>query len=348
MPNDDRTLRWFKAGLISGTAAHLILWLPYFPDVHMSPWPDVLEGSFYPRVFPGLVQAVHRLSSAVSAALIPLGHAGFVLSAGVVYPALFIYLGGLELGALFAALGFLLRRGGIPPLKRLPSLAVSAGLLAVLVGAAHLLPGRKAFALASAGAVIVSAALALLLGGDPAMTQAAQAARDVRRRVYGFFQLAAVIGAVVLLAPPARADQAATPAKPASIADANKAEGARYAAGVAQKYKVKPGADGLVFISKEEGAGPRPAKTDVVKVDYEGRLVDGTLFDSSYRSGHPVQFPLDHVIPCWTEALQKMRVGGRARVLCPSSIAYGDDGSPPNIPPGALLDFTIELHDVVH
>lgn len=83
----------------------------------------------------------------------------------------------------------------------------------------------------------------------------------------------------------------------------------------------------------------------VVKVHYEGKLIDGTVFDSSIKRGEPAEFPLTGVVPCWTEALQKMKSGEKAQVVCPSSAAYGDRGSPPSIPPGATPSFEVELLD---
>ncbi|HKJ25066.1 MAG TPA: FKBP-type peptidyl-prolyl cis-trans isomerase [Myxococcota bacterium] len=113
----------------------------------------------------------------------------------------------------------------------------------------------------------------------------------------------------------------------------------------------KPGAvktpSGLVYVETEAGDGRRPEPTDTVKVHYRGTLRDGTVFDSSIDRGTPAVFPLNRVIPCWTEALQRMSVGGKAEIVCPSSIAYGDRGSPPKIPPGAALHFDVELLDIV-
>lgn len=90
-----------------------------------------------------------------------------------------------------------------------------------------------------------------------------------------------------------------------------------------------------------------PASTDTIKAHYEGKLMDGTVFDSSYARGAPIEFAVTGVIPCWTEALLKMRVGGKARVVCPSKIGYGDGGNPPRIPGGAALDFQVELMEIV-
>ena len=103
---------------------------------------------------------------------------------------------------------------------------------------------------------------------------------------------------------------------------------------------------GMVFIEQTKGAGAAPKATDTVKVHYKGTLVDGKQFDSSYDRGEPAQFPLNGVIPCWTEGVQKMAVGGKAKLICPPAIAYGERGSPPVIPPGATLVFEVELMEV--
>jgi FKBP-type peptidyl-prolyl cis-trans isomerase len=83
-----------------------------------------------------------------------------------------------------------------------------------------------------------------------------------------------------------------------------------------------------------------------VKVHYRGTLTDGTEFDSSIKRGQPATFPLNGVIKCWTEGVQEMKVGGKSRLVCPSSAAYGDRGSPPAIPPGATLVFEVELLEI--
>ena len=100
---------------------------------------------------------------------------------------------------------------------------------------------------------------------------------------------------------------------------------------------------GLVYQSIKEGSGASPAASDTVKVHYRGTLQDGKEFDSSYKRGEPIEFPLSGVIPCWTEGVQKMKVGGKAQLVCPAKTAYGDQGSPPTIPPGATLVFEVEL-----
>jgi FKBP-type peptidyl-prolyl cis-trans isomerase FkpA len=102
-------------------------------------------------------------------------------------------------------------------------------------------------------------------------------------------------------------------------------------------------ASGMIFTETAKGTGPSPAPTDTVKVHYKGTLTDGVEFDSSYKRNEPAEFPLNTVIPCWVEALGKMSVGGKAKVVCPSEIAYGDQGRPPQIPGGATLVFEVEL-----
>ncbi len=116
------------------------------------------------------------------------------------------------------------------------------------------------------------------------------------------------------------------------------------------KAAAEPGAvrtaSGLVYKELRPGNGPSPRPTDLVTVNYRGTLTDGTEFDSSYKRNQPAQFPLNQVIPCWTEGLQRMKVGGKAQLVCPSSIAYGDAGSPPVIPGGATLVFEVELLNI--
>jgi FKBP-type peptidyl-prolyl cis-trans isomerase FkpA len=101
-------------------------------------------------------------------------------------------------------------------------------------------------------------------------------------------------------------------------------------------------ASGVVFISMTEGTGANPTATSTVRVHYHGTLRDGSVFDSSVQRGEPISFPLDGVIPCWTEGVQKIKVGGKAKLVCPSATAYGDSGQG-SIPPGAALTFEVEL-----
>lgn len=105
-------------------------------------------------------------------------------------------------------------------------------------------------------------------------------------------------------------------------------------------------ASGLVYTGLKAGTGPSPSPTDTVRVHYRGTLTTGATFDSSYDRGQPADLPLNHVIPCWTEGIPKLKVGGKARFVCPSSIGYGDSGSGP-IPGGATLVFEVELLDIV-
>lgn len=109
----------------------------------------------------------------------------------------------------------------------------------------------------------------------------------------------------------------------------------------------EPGAvvtsSGLVFRSMKEGSGARPGAANVVKVHYRGTFPDGKEFDSSYARGTPIEFPLNRVIPCWTEGVQRIQVGGKAKLTCPSHIAYGERGAGNVIPPNATLVFEVEL-----
>jgi len=103
---------------------------------------------------------------------------------------------------------------------------------------------------------------------------------------------------------------------------------------------------GLVKRVVKQGSGASPKPEDVVKVHYHGTLRDGTVFDSSVDRGEPAEFPLNRVIPCWTEAVQTMKVGEKAHITCPSDIAYGDRGFPPKIKGGAALAFDVELLEI--
>jgi FKBP-type peptidyl-prolyl cis-trans isomerase FkpA len=115
------------------------------------------------------------------------------------------------------------------------------------------------------------------------------------------------------------------------------------AAAYLEKAAAAPGAirspSGLIYRELRAGTGTSPAATDTVKVNYLGKLIDGKRFDSN----DGVKFPLNRVIPCWTEGVQKMKVGGKAELVCPASIGYGERGMPPDIPGGATLVFEIEL-----
>jgi FKBP-type peptidyl-prolyl cis-trans isomerase FkpA len=104
---------------------------------------------------------------------------------------------------------------------------------------------------------------------------------------------------------------------------------------------------GLVYRSLKDGKGTSPGAADTVKVHYRGTFPDGREFDSSYKRGEPIEFPLNGVIKCWTEGVQKMKIGGKAKLTCPSSIAYGERGAGGGvIPPNATLQFEVELLDI--
>ena len=104
---------------------------------------------------------------------------------------------------------------------------------------------------------------------------------------------------------------------------------------------------GLVYRSLKDGEGASPTAADTVKVHYRGTLPDGKEFDSSYKRNAPAQFPLGGVIKCWTEGVQKMKVGGKAKLTCPASIAYGERGAGGGlIPPNATLLFEVELLEI--
>ena len=102
-------------------------------------------------------------------------------------------------------------------------------------------------------------------------------------------------------------------------------------------------ASGIVFETMVTGSGAAPKATDKVRVHYRGTFLDGREFDSSYNRGQPSEFQLNRVIPCWTEAVQLMRPGGKAKVMCPAAVAYGERGAGGTIPPNTPLNFEIEL-----
>ncbi|WP_414719080.1 FKBP-type peptidyl-prolyl cis-trans isomerase [Variovorax sp.] len=115
----------------------------------------------------------------------------------------------------------------------------------------------------------------------------------------------------------------------------------------AQAGKPAKTASGLVYQSLQEGTGASPTANDTVKVQYRGTLAKGGKeFDSSYSRGQPAEFPVSRVIPCWTEGLQRMKVGGKAKLTCPPEIAYGSKGVGGLIPPDSTLEFEVELLEV--
>jgi len=136
-------------------------------------------------------------------------------------------------------------------------------------------------------------------------------------------------------------------ARTSAGAATEKASGAEFLSKAAiEKGAVKTPA-GFVYQEVAPGKGATPAATDTVKVHYKGTLTDGTVFDSSIDRGAPAVFPLNQVIPCWSQGVAMMKVGGKARLVCPPELAYGDRGAPPKIKPGSTLVFEVELLDIV-
>ena len=133
----------------------------------------------------------------------------------------------------------------------------------------------------------------------------------------------------------------------AEAGKAVRAEGERYLAENAQKEGVTVLPSGLQYVVLTEGTGAKPKATDRVKCHYEGRLTDGTVFDSSYRRGEPAVFPLNGVIAGWTEGVQLMGEGAKFRFFIPYQLAYGERGAGQSIPPYAALVFDVELIEVV-
>ncbi len=133
----------------------------------------------------------------------------------------------------------------------------------------------------------------------------------------------------------------------AAAAVKEKSAGAAYVTKATAETGATKTGSGIVIKTLAAGNGASPTAADQVKVNYEGKLVNGTVFDSSIARNAPATFPLNGVIPCWTEAVQLMKVGGKAQVVCPSALAYGDEGRPPQIPGGATLIFQVELLEIV-
>ncbi|MBI3636086.1 MAG: FKBP-type peptidyl-prolyl cis-trans isomerase [Candidatus Rokubacteria bacterium] len=132
----------------------------------------------------------------------------------------------------------------------------------------------------------------------------------------------------------------------AAIATGEKKNGQAFLDKAAAEPGVQKTASGAIYKEVAAGTGDSPKATDKVKVHYTGTLTDGTVFDSSVQRGQPAEFPLNGVIKCWTEGVQLMKVGGKAKLTCPSDIAYGDKGAPPQIKPGAVLVFDVELLEI--
>lgn len=134
--------------------------------------------------------------------------------------------------------------------------------------------------------------------------------------------------------------------RPALAGAGDAGEGAKDAGSPAvnpRRFTRVPAPDGIQIRRFTRTQGRKPGPKDRVTVHYHGTLEDGSVFDSSVERGRPATFPLDRVIPCWTEAVTRLRVGEKAEVVCPPMTAYGMKGSPPSIPPNATLTFEIEL-----
>ena len=126
----------------------------------------------------------------------------------------------------------------------------------------------------------------------------------------------------------------------------NKAKAKTFLEKAATEQGVKKTASGLIYKEIKVGEGAQAKPTDVVKVHYVGTLTDGKEFDSSVKRGQPVEFPLGQIIPCWSEGVSMMKVGGKAKLVCPPELAYGDRGRPPIIPGGSALVFEVELLEI--
>jgi len=136
--------------------------------------------------------------------------------------------------------------------------------------------------------------------------------------------------------------QALASSRAAASSTAERQASVAFLAEMAQEAGAEQSASGVIYIPITVGTGSSPTATDTVRVHYHGTLRDGTVFDSSVQRGEPISFPLNGVIPCWTEGVQKMMIGGKSKLVCPSDTAYGDAGQGP-IPGGATLVFEVEL-----
>ena len=133
----------------------------------------------------------------------------------------------------------------------------------------------------------------------------------------------------------------------AAVMETEKKAGEAFLAKAAAEKGATKTDSGLVMTTLKPGTGASPTAEDKVQVHYHGTLIDGTVFDSSVQRGEPATFQLNGVIKCWTEGVQRMKVGGKSRLVCPSQIAYGERGAPPRIKPGAALVFEVELLAIV-
>ena len=136
-------------------------------------------------------------------------------------------------------------------------------------------------------------------------------------------------------------------ARASVIAEAEKKVGAAFLAKVAAESGAKKTESGAILTTIKEGNGAIPKMTDMVKVQYQGTLIDGTVFDSSAKQGEPAMLRVNEMSKCWVEGMQQIKVGGKSKLVCPSILAYRDKGLPPLIKPGATLVFEIELLEIV-
>lgn len=142
-------------------------------------------------------------------------------------------------------------------------------------------------------------------------------------------------------------DEAEKAAMTQQITERNSAAAERFLEENAQKEGVVVTESGLQYRKIEEGTGPSPTETEFVKVHYEGRLVDGTVFDSSVARNEPASFNVGQVIPGWVEALQMMKVGDKWELVIPPGLAYGGRSVPPYIMPNSTLIFEVELLEII-
>jgi FKBP-type peptidyl-prolyl cis-trans isomerase len=151
---------------------------------------------------------------------------------------------------------------------------------------------------------------------------------------------------IALLGWTAAGAEDADPAAGKASAETPQADAAVEKAAPGEAEDTEKTASGLEITTLREGTGASPKARDRVVVHYHGTFEDGKVFDSSVERGTPATFPLNRVIRCWTEGLQLMKVGGKSRLVCPPSIAYGARGKPPRIPPNATLTFEVELLEI--
>jgi FKBP-type peptidyl-prolyl cis-trans isomerase FkpA len=131
------------------------------------------------------------------------------------------------------------------------------------------------------------------------------------------------------------------------VIDTERREGQAFCEAMAQEEGAQRTASGAIYFEIEAGEGPSPEADDTVNLHYHGTLRNGTVFDSSVNRGKPTRFTLDRVVPCFSEGVQAMKVGGKAKLVCPAETAYGEQGSLPKIPRGAAIVFEVELLEIV-